>query len=166
LYQQYKFSVKFFAGATTIFGAGQAMNFHRVLSHRVVRRSQQRTARPCVQPSRATSPIIQRVHFHTDSILLCFATAQRKRRQRRKYWKTMARKHEIKATMDNAMIKKHLQLKGVLPGNKDQLEQWKFEESNRKTYGKMIFEKKKELSAYLKANETITRGPGGNPLQE
>jgi len=78
----------------------------------------------------------------------------------------MARKHEIKATMDNAMIKKHLQLKGVLPGNKDQLEQWKFEESNRKTYGKMIFEKKKELSAYLKANETITRGPGGNPLQE
>eukprot|EP01128_Nolandella_sp_AFSM9_P009874 TRINITY_DN6559_c0_g1_i1.p1 TRINITY_DN6559_c0_g1~~TRINITY_DN6559_c0_g1_i1.p1 ORF type:complete len:168 (-),score=40.86 TRINITY_DN6559_c0_g1_i1:126-587(-) len=63
-----------------------------------------------------------------------FAQAQAKRRATRKLWQKMARKHDIKPSMHNATIKKHLQAKGVLKANPYLIEQWKY---NNKRYAYM-----------------------------
>jgi len=66
--------------------------------------------------------------------------------------------------MHNSTIRKELQLKGVIPGNEEQLRQWRYEAENKKTYAKMIYNKKLEAKAYLYPLENVVRGEGGIAL--
>jgi len=81
--------------------------------------------------------------FHSSALTLgAFPANQAKRRARRRFWQTLARKHGVKHTMDNKMILRHLQAKGLMKVNKYQLEEWLHYQQMNKDYLAMKREEK------------------------
>lgn len=62
--------------------------------------------------------------FHVSSPTFRFATAESRRKQSRKNWRTLAKSLGLNPNMGNATIKKEAQIMGKLPGCQYMLDQW------------------------------------------